>query len=155
MSYTAPIKDMLFVMNELADIAQLATLPGFEEANAETAQAVLDEAAKFNSTILAPLNLEGDKHPSTWHDGNVTTPAGFKEAFRQFGAAGWQGVQHPLEYGGQGLPKLIATACAEMLNAANMSFAVCPLLTDGAIEALLTAGTSAQRERYVPKLVFR
>jgi alkylation response protein AidB-like acyl-CoA dehydrogenase len=144
---------MLFVMRDLADITKVATLPGFEDANLDTAQAVLDEAAKFNGEVLAPLNFEGDKNPSTWSNGEVTTSPGFKDAFRQFAEGGWQGVMHPVEYDGQGLPKLIATPCIEMMNAANMSFALCPLLTDGAIEALLTAGTDAQKQLYVPKLI--
>jgi len=153
MSYTAPIKDMLFVMKELADLEQIATLPGFEDANLDTAQAVLEESAKLCGEVLAPLNVEGDRNPSSWKDGVVTATPGFKQAFRQFGEGGWQGVQHPVDYEGQGLPKLIATACIEMLNASNLSFALCPLLTDGAIEALLTAGTNAQKQTYVPKLV--
>ncbi|WP_200822547.1 acyl-CoA dehydrogenase family protein, partial [Caballeronia arationis] len=150
MSYSAPVKEMLFVMKELADLESVAALPGFEDANLDTAQAVLDEAAKFNGEVLAPLNFEGDKNPSTWSNGVVTTTPGFKDAFRQFAEGGWQGVMHPVEYDGQGLPKLIATPCIEMLNAANLSFALCPLLTDGAIEALLTAGTDAQKQLYVP-----
>jgi alkylation response protein AidB-like acyl-CoA dehydrogenase len=153
MSYSAPVKEMLFVMKELADLESVAALPGFEDANLDTAQAVLDEAAKFNGEVLAPLNFEGDKNPSTWSNGEVTTSPGFKDAFRQFAEGGWQGVMHPVEYDGQGLPKLIATPCIEMMNAANMSFALCPLLTDGAIEALLTAGTDAQKQLYVPKLI--
>ncbi|MFM0224927.1 acyl-CoA dehydrogenase [Paraburkholderia dipogonis] len=153
MSYTAPIKDMLFVMKELAGLEDIATLPGFEDANLETAQAVLEESAKLCGGVLAPLNVEGDRNPSSWKDGVVTATPGFKEAFRQFGEGGWQGVQHPVDYEGQGLPKLIATPCVEMLNASNLSFALCPLLTDGAIEALLTAGTEAQKQTYVPKLI--
>jgi len=153
MSYTAPVKDMLFVMKELAGLDQVAALPGFEEAGYETAQAVLEEAAKFNGEVLAPLNQTGDQSPSSWRDGVVTTTPGFKQAFRQFSEAGWQGVIHPQEYEGQGLPKLIATACTEMLNASNLSFALCPLLTDGAIEAILTAGSQAQRKLYVSKMI--
>ncbi|HEV3105376.1 MAG TPA: acyl-CoA dehydrogenase family protein, partial [Trinickia sp.] len=153
MSYTAPIKDMLFVMKELANLDKVGALPGFEEATPETARAVLDESAKLCSEVLAPLNVEGDRHPSVWKDGAVTATPGFKQAFRQFAEGGWQGVQHPVEYEGQGLPKLIGTPCVEMLNAANLSFALCPLLTDGTIEALLTAGSEAQKERYVPKLL--
>ena len=153
MSYTAPVKEMLFVMKSLAGLEQVAALPGFEDATPETADAVLTESAKFCSEVLAPLNVEGDRHPSEWKDGSVTSAPGFQAAFRQFAAGGWQGVQHPPEYEGQGLPKLIATPCMEMLNAANLSFALCPLLTDGAVEALLTAGTEAQKQRYVPKLL--
>jgi len=153
MKYAAPLKDMLFVIGELADVENISVLPGFEDATLETAQAVLDEAAKFSGDVLAPLNLEGDKHPSQWSAGEVATTAGFKEAFRQFGEGGWQGVMHPAEFGGQALPKLIATPCIEMLNAANMSFALCPLLTDAAIEALLTAGSGELKQRYLPKLI--
>jgi hypothetical protein len=151
--YNAPIKDMLFAMKELAGLEDIAALPGFEDANLDTAQAVLEESAKLCGEVLAPLNVEGDRNPSTWKDGNVTATPGFKDAFRQFAEGGWQGVQHPTDYEGQGLPKLIATPCVEMLNASNLSFALCPLLTDGAIEALLTAGTEAQKQAYVPKLI--
>src|ERR1700761_1247925 len=151
--YNAPIRDMLFVMKELANIEHIATLPGFEDANLETAQAVLEESAKLCGEVLAPLNVEGDRNPSSWKDGVVTATPGFAEAFRQFAEGGWQGVQHPVDYEGQGLPKLIATACIEMLNASNLSFALCPLLTDGAIEALLTAGSEEQKRTYVPRLI--
>ncbi|MEM5432475.1 acyl-CoA dehydrogenase [Cupriavidus oxalaticus] len=153
MTYRAPLKDMLFVMNELAGLDAVSRLPGFEEATPETAGAVLDEAAKFNEQVLAPLNRTGDLDPSSWKDGVVTTTPGFKDAFRQFGEGGWQGVLHPQDFGGQGLPKLIATACIEMLNSANLSFALCPLLTDGAIEALLTAGSDEQKATFLPKLI--
>ncbi|MGF6531656.1 MULTISPECIES: acyl-CoA dehydrogenase [Paraburkholderia] len=153
MSYTAPVKDMLFVMKELAALEDIAKLPGFEDANLDTAQAVLEESARLCGEVLAPLNVEGDRNPSSWKDGKVTATPGFAEAFRQFAEGGWQGVQHPLDYEGQGLPKLIATPCVEMLNASNLSFALCPLLTDGAIEALLTAGTEAQKQTYVPRLI--
>ena len=153
MSYTAPVKDMLFVMKELAALEDIAKLPGFEDANLDTAQAVLEESARLCGEVLAPLNVEGDRNPSSWKDGKVTATPGFAEAFRQFAEGGWQGVQHPLDYEGQGLPKLIATPCVEMLNASNLSFALCPLLTDGAIEALLTAGTDAQKKTYVPRLI--
>ena len=95
MSYIAPVKDMLFCMKELADLEAIARLPGFDEAGLETAQAVLEECARFSGEVLAPLNREGDVHPSTWKDGVVTTTPGFKEAFRQFGEGGWQGLQHP------------------------------------------------------------
>ncbi|HVE09871.1 MAG TPA: acyl-CoA dehydrogenase family protein, partial [Paraburkholderia sp.] len=153
MSYKAPVKDMMFALGELAGLDRLAALPGFEDASADTAQAVLDEAARLTEGVLAPLNAEGDRHPSTWKDGAVTASPGFKDAFRQFAQGGWQGLQHPSEYGGQSLPKLLATPCIEMLNASNLSLALCPLLTDGAIEALLTAGSDAQKAAYVPKLI--
>ena len=153
MDYVAPLKDMLFVLNELAGLHAVNALPGCEDATAETVEAVLQENAKFCSEVVAPLNWPGDKEPSYWHDGQVTTTKGFKAAFRAFGEAGWQGVQHPIDFGGQGLPKLVATPCIEMLNSANLSFALCPLLTDGAIEALMTAGSESQKNTYLEKLI--
>jgi 3-(methylthio)propanoyl-CoA dehydrogenase len=152
-SYQAPVKDMLFCMKELAGLADVARLPGFEEAGEETAQAVLEECAKLNEGVVAPLNVEGDRNPSFWKDGKVTTTPGFKDAFRQFAEGGWQGLQHPTDFGGQGLPKTIGAACIEMINSANLSFALCPLLTDGAIEALLTAGTPEQQQTYIPRMI--
>ena len=153
MTYRAPVKDMLFVMQELAGLAAVAQLPGFEDADLDTATAVLDECAKFNQDVVAPLNREGDLNPSSFKDGVVTTTPGFKQAFKQFAAGGWQGLHHPVAHGGQGLPKLIHAACIEMLNSANVSFALCPLLTDGAIEALLTAGSDSLQAAYLPKMV--
>ena len=153
MTYRAPVKDMLFVMKELADIDAVAALPGFEDAGFETAEAVLLESAKFNEDVVAPLNWEGDRNPSTFNNGVVTTTAGFKEAFTQYARGGWQGLQHPTAFGGQGLPKLIHAACSEMVNSACMSFALCPLLTDGAVEALLTAGSPEQQAAIIPKLI--
>lgn len=153
MSYTAPIKDMLFDIKHLANIEQIAQIPGFEEAGFDTAQAVLEECAKFNEGVLAPLNRDGDINPSSWKNGEVTTTPGFKDAFRQYVEGGWQGLQHPSDFGGQGLPKTIGAACGEMLNSANMSFALCPLLSDGAIEALLTAGSDDLKAVYLEKLV--
>jgi len=153
MTYSAPVKDMLFNIEHLARIDQIAQLPGFEDADLGTAQAVLEEAAKFNEDVLAPLNWEGDKNPSAWKNGLVTATPGFKEAYKQFAEAGWQGLQHPVEFGGQGLPKTIGAVCGEMQNSANMSFALCPLLSDGAIEALLTAGSDALKAIYLEKIV--
>ncbi len=154
MSYTAPLKDMLFNIEHLARIDQIAQIPGFEDAGLETAQAVLEECAKLNAEVIAPLNWEGDKNPSYHHDGNqVTTTPGFKEAYKQFTEGGWQSLQHPADFGGQGLPKTIGAACGEMLNSANMSFALCPMLTDGAIEALLTAGSDDMKAKYLEKLI--
>ena len=153
MSYQAPVKDMLFAIEHLANIQQVAQIPGFEDAGLETAAAVLEECAKFNEGVVAPLNWEGDKNPSSWKDGVVTTTPGFAQAYRQFAEGGWQGLQHPVDFGGQGLPKTIGAACMEMLNSANLSFALCPLLTDGAIEALLTAGSDELKAIYLEKLV--
>ncbi len=153
MTYRAPLKDMLFNMQHVAHIEQVAQLPGFEDAGFDTAQAVLEECAKFNESVLSPLNREGDVNPSSFREGVVTTTPGFKEAYQQFVKGGWQGLQHPQGFGGQGLPKTIGAACIEMINSANMSFALCPLLTDGAIEALLTAGSDELKATYLDKLI--
>jgi alkylation response protein AidB-like acyl-CoA dehydrogenase len=153
MTYRAPVKDMLFVMKELAGIDELTKLPAFEDAGYDTAQAVLEECAKFNEDVVAPLNVEGDRNPTYFKDGNVVSTPGFRQAFKQFGDGGWQGLQHPTDFGGQGLPKLIGAACGEMINSANVSFALCPLLTDGAIEALLTAGSDEQKAAFLPNMM--
>ena len=153
MSYIAPIKDMVFNMEHLAGLEQVAQIPAFEDMGVETAQAVLEECAKLNESVLVPLNWEGDKNPSFFKDGHVTTTPGFKEAYQQYCEGGWQSLQHPADFGGQGLPKTIGAACGEMMNSANMSFALCPMLTDGAIEALLTAGSDELKATYLEKLI--
>ncbi|MBN2690734.1 MAG: acyl-CoA dehydrogenase [Burkholderiaceae bacterium] len=153
MSYTAPVRDMMFDLEHLAGLESIAQLPGFEDATPDTARAVLEECARFNQDVVAPLNRVGDLQPSSWSHGVVTTTPGFKQAFKQFAEGGWQGLQHPTEFDGQGLPKSISAACTEMLNGANLSFALCPLLSDGAIEALLTAGSAEQKQRFIPRLI--
>ncbi|MGI4859211.1 MAG: acyl-CoA dehydrogenase [Janthinobacterium lividum] len=153
MEYKAPVEDMLFLMRELEDLDGLARLPGYEDATPDTVAAILEESATFCEQVLAPLNAVGDRAPPVWHADGVTTSPGFAPAYRQFRESGWQGLQHPPEYGGQGLPRLLAAACNEMRNAANLSFALCPLLSDGAIDALLIAGSPAQRALYLPRLV--
>ena len=153
MAYVAPVKDMLFVLNELAGLKEIQQLPGCEDATDETVRAVIEENARFMSEVVAPLNWSGDTQPAKWDNGKVTTTPGFKVAFRSFVEAGWQGVQHPAEYGGQDLPKVVAVPCLEMMQAANLSFALCPLLTDGAIEALLVAGSQQQKDAYLARLI--
>jgi 3-(methylthio)propanoyl-CoA dehydrogenase len=153
MNYQAPLQDMLFAMQELAGLSSVSALPGFEDYDLDTAQAVMQESAKFCAGVVAPLNVGSDKYPSSFKDGAVTTAPGFKEAYAQFTQGGWQGVIHPTEHGGQGFPKLIATPCAEMLHAASLSFALCPMLTDGAIEALLVAGSEELKNKFVGKLI--
>ena len=110
MRYNAPVKDMVFVLKELAGLEQVSQLPGCEDATEETAIAVLTENAKFTSEVLAPLNWSGDVEAANWKNGVVSTANGFKEAFKAFTSQGWLGLQHPAEFGGQGLPKLIALA---------------------------------------------
>src|SRR3974390_2961307 len=138
--YHAPLREMRFVLRELAGLARIQALPGFEDAGDDTVDAVLEECAKLMGEVVAPLNRAGDLFPSTWSQGDVATTPGYREAFRAFAQGGWQGVMHPGEFGGHGFPKLVATPCLEMLNSANLAFALCPLLTDGAIEAFLVAG---------------
>ena len=153
MSYRAPVKDQLFCMKELAGIDQVAQIPGFEEAGYETAQAVLEEAAKFNEEVVAPLNWSGDQDHGSWDNGVVRASPGFKEAYKALTEAGWQGLQQPVEYGGQGLPKLIGAACIEMTMSANLAFSLCSILTTGATEALLTAASEELKQRYIPKMI--
>ena len=153
MSYLVPLKDILFTLEYVAGISAVSQLPGLEDAGLDTATAVLEECAKFNEGVVAPLNWPSDLQPSSLQNGVVTTSPGFVDAFRAYAQAGWQGIQHPVEFGGQGLPKIIGTPCVEILNAASLSFALCPLLTDGAIEALLTAGTSEQQATFIPPMI--
>ena len=153
MPYQAPVQDMLFNMRHVANIEALTAIPAFEDAGYDTAAAVLEECARFNAEVVAPTNGPADVTPSSWADGKVTTSAGFKEAYQQYVSGGWQGLQHDPAHGGQGLPKTIGAACIEMLNSANMSFALCPLLTDGAIEALMTAASDELKATFLDKLV--
>jgi alkylation response protein AidB-like acyl-CoA dehydrogenase len=152
-TYSAPLKDIRFVLQELAGLAEVAKLPGCEEATAETVDAILEEASKFATGILDPLNYSGDQEGSQWRDGAVTTPKGFKEAYRQYVEAGWPALPFEETFGGQGLPKLVATAVEEMLTSANMSFSLCPLLTQGAIHALELAGSDSLKQTYLEKMV--
>jgi len=152
-SYVAPLKDMRFVLNELAGLAQVAQLPGFGEATPDTVDAILDEAGKFASGVLDPLNATGDQEGSQWRAGAVSTPKGFKEAYRQFVEGGWNALPLDPEWGGQGLPKLVSTPVSEIVTSANMAFSLCPLLTQGAIEALLLAASEPLKKTFLPKMV--
>jgi acyl-CoA dehydrogenase len=151
--YTAPLRDMQFVLEHLAGLAEVATLPGCGEATPDVVEQILAENARFSAAVLAPLNWSGDQEGSRWKDGAVNTPKGFKEAYGQFVEGGWNALQFPPEYGGQGLPKVVAAPVQEMWKSANLSFSLCPLLTGGAIEALLLRGTDAQKALYLPKMV--
>ncbi|HEV3155415.1 MAG TPA: acyl-CoA dehydrogenase family protein [Candidatus Baltobacteraceae bacterium] len=152
MSYQAPLRDMQFVLHELAGLEDVAKLPGYEE-TIDVADAILEEAATFASEVLDPINHSGDKEGCTWKDGNVTTPKGFKEAYQQFAKAGWIGLPVPEQYGGQGLPSLMLGPTLEMWNASNIGFANGPLLNQGAIEAIELVGSDEQKNLYIPKLV--
>ena len=153
-TYHAPLRDMEFVINELAGLAQIAALPGYEEATPDTVAAVLEEANRFAADVLDPLNASGDREGARLlPDGSVKTPEGFKAAYRKFIEAGWNGINKPADYGGQHLPQLVAAAVEEMWHAANMAFDLCPLLTQGAIDAIELVGTDDQKSRYLPHMV--
>ncbi len=152
-SYTAPLKDMKFVLNELAGLAQVAKLPGYEEATPDTVDAILEEAARCAAQVLDPLNFPGDREGSKWKDGEVRTPKGFREAYRKFAEGGWNALPFEPDWGGQGLPKLVATPVDEMWTSANMSFSLCPLLTQGAVHALSLRGSEELQRTYIPKMV--
>jgi 3-(methylthio)propanoyl-CoA dehydrogenase len=152
--YHAPLKEMRFVLNELAGLEQVGKLPGFEDATPDTVAAILDEAAKFATEVLDPLNAVGDREGARrLDDGSVKTPTGFKDAYLKYCANGWNGLTKNPDFGGQGLPQLVATAVEEMWHAANMAFDLCPLLTQGAIEAIELCGTPEQKEMFLPKMV--
>ena len=152
-SYTAPLRDMQFVLNELAGLASVARLPGFTDATPDLVDTVLDAAGKFATDVSAPLNASGDQEGAKFKDGVVTTPKGFKEAYTRFVADGWNALAIPAEHGGQGLPQLVSTPVQEMWQAANMSFALCSLLTQGAVEALILCGTPELKKRFLPKMI--
>ena len=151
--YNAPIQDMQFALKELAGLDEIATLPGCEEASEDLVDAILEEANKFASGVLSPLNRTGDTEGAQWKDGEVSTAPGWKEAYGQFIEAGWTALANEPEFGGQGLPKLVNTAVIEMWKSANMAFSLCPMLTNGAIEALVLKGTDEQKATYLPKMV--
>ena len=135
MNYQAPLQDLSFVLNHLADLPSVCSLPGYEECSVELVDAILEEAAKFAQEVLAPTNRQGDEG-SRWHDGEVSAAPGFKAAWQQYVEAGWLGLRAPAAYGGQGLPALVALAAEEMWCSANLAFSLAPLLTLGAIEAI-------------------
>ncbi|MFN2644688.1 MAG: acyl-CoA dehydrogenase [Burkholderiales bacterium] len=152
-TYQAPLKDMKFVLSELAGLAEVGTLPGYEEASSDTVDAILEEASKFASEVLDPINGSGDREGSQWSEGAVRTPNGFPEAYRQFCEGGWNALPFESEWGGQSLPRLVSTPVQEMWKSSNLSFSLCPLLTQGAIEALLLRGSDELKRRYLPKMV--
>lgn len=151
--YQAPLEDMRFVLRHLIDLKSLAALPGFEEITPDIAESILEEAAKFAGTRLSPLNRAGDIDGACWKDGQVTTTKGWKEAYSQFVADGWSALSCPGEFGGQNLPRVLSALVEEMWNAANVSFALCPMLTRGAIDAIELRGSDALKELYLPKMV--
>jgi 3-(methylthio)propanoyl-CoA dehydrogenase len=153
MTYTAPVDDLRFVLEQLVGYDRLAALPGHADVSDELVGAVLEEAAKFAGGVLAPLNVVGDRQGSRFENGVVRTPDGWRDAYRRFVAGGWNAVPFPAAYGGQGLPWTVQAALAEMWQSANLSFGLCPMLNQGAVDALLEHGSEAQKRIYLPKLI--
>ncbi len=151
--YIAPIRDMQFVLKELAGLEQVAQLPGCEDATPDMVDAIMEEAAKFAEGVLSPLNIPGDQEGAKWHDKAVTMPKGFKEAYQQFSENGWTALACEPEFGGQGLPKVVNACVTEMWKSANHAFSLCPLLTTGAIEALVLAGSDELKATFLEKMV--
>jgi alkylation response protein AidB-like acyl-CoA dehydrogenase len=153
MSYTAPVKDIAFVLNKVVGLDEIAKLDGFEEATPDLVDAILEESARFTGEVLAPLNTIGDKQGSSWSEDGVTTPDGWKEAYAQFVESGWGALAFPAEYGGQGLPMCVSSAVQEMWHSANMSFGLCPLLSQGAVDAIFHHASDELKDRFLPKMV--
>ena len=151
--YQAPLREMRFLINELADYSTVQALPGCEEFDPDIVDAILEEAAKFASSELSPINGIGDRVGAKWQDKAVTAAPGFKAAYQQLSDNGWTAIGADPKYGGQGMPKLIANAVNEMFKSANMAFALCPMLTQGAIEALMVAGSDEIKQKYLPNMV--
>jgi len=152
--YVPPLRDIRFVLEQLADLDGLSKLEPYAHADPETVLGVIEESGRFMAEVIAPLNPVGDAVGSTLDgDGNVTTPPGFKEAYRQYVEAGWGAVPFPDEFGGGGFPWLVAVVMQEMMASASMTFSLCPLLTQGAIDMLEQHGSPAQQATYLEKMV--
>ena len=152
-TYIAPVRDMQFVMNELADLEAVTQLPGYEECSPDLVDAIMDEAGKFASEVIDPINPVGDRQGCTWKDGVVTSADGYKDAYKLFVETGWNAMPCATEFGGQGLPTLVSSAVQEMWKSASISFALCPMLTTGAIEAIAHHGSEELKNTYLPKMV--
>ena len=153
MTYAAPLDDMRFVLNRLACLPEIATLPGFEDADPELVEAILIEAGRFAGEVLAPLNSTGDRQGCRWFDGKVATPDGFPAAYQQFIEGGWHSMPASTDIGGQGMPALVSSAVAEMWKSANLAFSLCQMLTMGAVEALVNHASDTLKQRFLPKMV--
>ncbi len=153
MTYRAPVEDILFAMRHVAGLEQGIASGLYADLADGMTEAVLEEAAKFAESRIAPLNREGDKETSRLVDGSVVTPKGFKEAYTDWAAGGWAGVAAEPAHGGQGLPILLNIGCTELWNAANLAFALNPLLTMGAVEALTAHGSEHLQKTYLEKMI--
>jgi acyl-CoA dehydrogenase len=152
-TYAAPLDDMGFVMRELVRIDDIVTLPGLEGVGVDTIEAILGEAARFAGDVLAPLNQSGDRQGAVWADGNVRMPAGFREAYAAFTGNGWAALGSEPDHGGMRVPRVVSIAVREMWNSANMAFALCPVLTTGAIDALHASAGKVLQETFLPRMV--
>ncbi len=153
MTYQAPVNDIMFALKVAADLDQSIVNGAYASLDAQTIETVIDEAGKFGSDVLAPLRWSGDRIGARLTKGAVTTPPGFPDAYRQFSQAGWNALPCPEAFGGQGLPEIIASATCEIWNSANMGFAMCPLLTQGAIHAIDIGGSDALKAKFLPNMI--
>jgi acyl-CoA dehydrogenase len=152
--YRAPVDETMFLLTDVLEIGRYGNLPGSAEAPPDLMRAILREAARLCEEVVQPLNRSGDQEGCTRHDdGSVTTPKGFKEAYRQCVDGGWIGISAPAEFGGQGLPGTLTVAIHEFMNAANLAFAMYPGLTQGALATILAHGTPEQKARYLPAMI--
>ncbi len=152
-SYSAPVRDMKFILHEVLGLDGYGNLDAFKEATPDVVDAILEEAGKFAAEVLQPINRSGDEEGCTLEDGAVTTPAGFKDAYKLYVEGGWQGLTAPTEYGGQQLPQVLGLAVSEMMVAANWGFAMYPGLTKGAVEAIIAHASDEIKAKYLPRMV--
>ena len=153
MTYAAPVREMLFTMKEIGGLDAVLAQPGHEEVSPDLVETILEEAGKFATEVLAPLNQPGDRQGNRWDAGVVTTADGFKQAYASFCDSGWNGMPASAEFGGQGMPTLLSTAVLEMWKSANLAFSLCQMLTLGAVEAIAHHGSDALKARFLPKMV--
>lgn len=153
MSYTAPTKQMQFLLDHVVGMSDVAALPGYEEATPDIVSAILEEAGKFASEVLAPLNWDGDQQGAKWTEEGVTTPDGWKDAYQQFSESGWNGLAFNPEFGGQGMPGLLSAAVQEMWHSSNMAFGLCPLLTQGAVHAIESHASDDLKQAYLENMI--
>jgi 3-(methylthio)propanoyl-CoA dehydrogenase len=151
--YVAPLKDITFLLKHVVGLERVGKLPGCEDVTEDMVAAILDEIGKLATNVLSPLNRSGDKEGAKWNNGAVATPKGFKEAYWQYAEGGWSALSGPTEFGGQGLPHSVAIPVSEIIGSANMAFKLCPLLTNGAVDALEEHASQEIKEKFLPKMV--
>src|SRR5450756_2022294 len=151
--YRAPLQDIEFALDHVVGADALAGCPDFSEYTPELAASVLQEAARIAENVLDPLYKTADREGARWSENGVTTPAGFKEAYRQFVAGGWPQLRAATAHGGQGMPIVLVSAVEELIASANLAFRLCPMLTQGATEAIAQCGSAAQQALYLPRMV--